>query len=896
MARRPIERKIKQDLTDRFSKRNAVLNTLLKIIIEQEGTDEGEGSSYDKVFGYGKFLKPGQPDPERNTPTANKPISKMTFKEVKEFGRALVNATKGKDKNGNFKIGSNNSGTSAVGAFQLLANDYNTNNPIVATFQKQLGYKDTDIFNEEAQKNIAKELIIEIAGTELNNYIENPSKRNSTLLITRIGKKGSPKNTTDGWDGVTRVDSIGNSTKNKTRLPFGKNAVKKLVETYSKESSSKDTTEDQMENLGLSSERSQTQSNPNEDRINENVDNLVDRFRSIVKEREPEGVFGGAFSVNPDGSITNNEAIDDQEADDVFPNTDTRDEQEAEDIYKFSIPKVERKDTSDSGGGFNIMSKAEASEQPNVSIDSISTDDMFKEMIKTLPRMAKTASKTKKQKIIESIREGLKTPEIEEVESPDIDQEMDRLLRDTSTMDERERAMLTSGMDPELLDDDPPKTEDDLRDASKEDLEAPFIVGTAEEDNRDAALGGDNLFKFDEGEDEDMQPMSFPEEQRDTTIDPFTEDDNLERERFSRQTEDEPEDSGDFSFFRSLFTNEDTDTDFFADEAQPLGGEADPNEDVARFNEGGTADFDGKKEEDDEGDPPPLAKPEEVADDIPAMLSEGEYVLPANVVRYLGLERIMDMHRQVLSEIQQMEDLGMIQNVDKNGEPEEDDKEMKFLEPEEGEEAVSKGTLIIASSKPKGMMCPEPLMMQDGGNPSGGPNSASEATGADNPNETNDTGSGTEDPGRDFGGFDPGPNQNETADIDEFNTKEELDKAKQKEKNKEKDQTELQEIFSKIENPTMVEKGLFGLGRFAEEVLGVEVTEARAKEREAAEAEASQPGDSDDDDINKLVDGDIKEEEIKTTGLEDLLNNNIYIEGVGYVPRSQAGLMSQTIV
>ena len=79
-------------------------------------------------------------------------------------------------------------------------------------------------------------------------------------------------------------------------------------------------------------------------------------------------------------------------------------------------------------------------------------------------------------------------------------------------------------------------------------------------------------------------------------------------------------------------------------------------------------------------------------------------------------------------------------------------------------------------------------------------------------------------------------------------------------------------------------------------LLGVEVTEARAREREAAEAEASQPGDSDDDDINKLVDGDIKEEEIKTTGLEDLLNNNIYIEGVGYVPRSQAGLMSQTTV
>jgi hypothetical protein len=515
---------------------------------------------------------------------------------------------------------------------------------------------------------------------------------------------------------------------------------------------------------------------------------------------------------------------------------------------------------------------------------------MFKEMIKTLPRMAKTASKTKKQKIIESIREGLKTPEIKEVESPDVDQEMDRLLRDTSTMDEKERAMLTSGMDPELLDDDPPKTEDDLRDASKEDLEAPFIVGTAEEDNRDAALGGDNLFKFDEGEDEDMQPMSFPEEQIDTTIDPFTEDDNLERERFTRQTEDEPEDSGDFSFFRSLFTNEDTDTDLFADEAQPLGGEADPNEDVLRFDEGGTADFDGKKEEDDEGDPPPLAKPEEVADDIPAMLSEGEYVLPANVVRYLGLERIMDMHRQVLSEIQQMEDLGMIQNVDKNGEPEEDDKEMKFLEPEEGEEAVSKGTLIIASSKPKGMMCPEPLMFNGGG--TGTDNDDPDATDEQEGKGKGDTpGSGV----ADFGGVTGTEAKDrekaaEVTSIDEFNTKEELDKAKQKEK----DMTELDRAYE-ASKKGFVEKGLYGLGKLGER-MGVEVTEARAREREAAEAEASQPGDSDDDDINKLVDGDIKEEEIKTTGLEDLLDNNIYIEGVGYVPRSQAGLMSQTTV
>ena len=132
--------------------------------------------------------------------------------------------------------------------------------------------------------------------------------------------------------------------------------------------------------------------------------------------------------------------------------------------------------------------------------------------------------------------------------------------------------------------------------------------------------------------------------------------------------------------------------------------------DDLNLKEGGSvkeADF--VKHKGEKSDPPPGAKPEGVADDIPAMLSEGEYVLPANVVRYLGLERIMDMHQKVLHEIQQMEDLGMIQNVDENGKPEEDDKEMKFIEPKG--EAVSE-TLIIAA-KPKGMMCP-PEMAEGG--------------------------------------------------------------------------------------------------------------------------------------------------------------------------------------
>ena len=146
-------------------------------------------------------------------------------------------------------------------------------------------------------------------------------------------------------------------------------------------------------------------------------------------------------------------------------------------------------------------------------------------------------------------------------------------------------------------------------------------------------------------------------------------------------------------FFSSLGDVSDEDQVFEADELN--------------LKEGGSVkEVDFVEEKSEKNDPPPGATPEEVADDIPAMLSEGEYVLPANVVKYIGLERIMDMHRGVLREIQQMEDLGMIQNVDENGKPEDDDKEMTFLEPEEG---VMQETIIIAGKPKDGMMCPPKL-------------------------------------------------------------------------------------------------------------------------------------------------------------------------------------------
>tara|TARA_S200002703_G_scaffold36230_1_gene31360 strand:- start:848 stop:2965 length:2118 start_codon:yes stop_codon:yes gene_type:complete len=54
----------------------------------------------------------------------------------------------------------------------------------------------------------------------------------------------------------------------------------------------------------------------------------------------------------------------------------------------------------------------------------------------------------------------------------------------------------------------------------------------------------------------------------------------------------------------------------------------------------------------------------EVRDDIPAQLSEGEFVLPADVVRYHGLEKIMGIRDQAKKGLQKMENMGQMGNSD----------------------------------------------------------------------------------------------------------------------------------------------------------------------------------------------------------------------------------------
>jgi hypothetical protein len=63
-------------------------------------------------------------------------------------------------------------------------------------------------------------------------------------------------------------------------------------------------------------------------------------------------------------------------------------------------------------------------------------------------------------------------------------------------------------------------------------------------------------------------------------------------------------------------------------------------------------------------DVPVGAMQEEVRDDIPAQLSEGEFVFPADVVRFIGLERLMMMRQAAKEGLSKMEDMGQMSNAD----------------------------------------------------------------------------------------------------------------------------------------------------------------------------------------------------------------------------------------
>jgi Arc/MetJ-type ribon-helix-helix transcriptional regulator len=67
---------------------------------------------------------------------------------------------------------------------------------------------------------------------------------------------------------------------------------------------------------------------------------------------------------------------------------------------------------------------------------------------------------------------------------------------------------------------------------------------------------------------------------------------------------------------------------------------------------------------------PPGAMQEEVRDDVDAKLSEGEFVFPADVVRYLGLQKLMQLRDKAKEGLRRMEEIGQMGNAEQVENPE----------------------------------------------------------------------------------------------------------------------------------------------------------------------------------------------------------------------------------
>ena len=82
------------------------------------------------------------------------------------------------------------------------------------------------------------------------------------------------------------------------------------------------------------------------------------------------------------------------------------------------------------------------------------------------------------------------------------------------------------------------------------------------------------------------------------------------------------------------------------------------------FEDGGLMDEGGTVDPVSGNDVPPGSTQEEVRDDIPAQLSEGEFVFPADVVRYIGLGNLMRMRQEAKLGLKLMDEMGQMGNSD----------------------------------------------------------------------------------------------------------------------------------------------------------------------------------------------------------------------------------------
>ena len=118
------------------------------------------------------------------------------------------------------------------------------------------------------------------------------------------------------------------------------------------------------------------------------------------------------------------------------------------------------------------------------------------------------------------------------------------------------------------------------------------------------------------------------------------------------------------------------------------------------FDEGGLMDEGGTVDPISGNEVPPGSTQEEVRDDVPAQLSEGEFVFPADVVRYIGLETLMRMRQEAKMGLAQMEAMGQMGNSEEATIPDDLPFDMYDLEVEDDGLEMQVGGSVPAAPTP----------------------------------------------------------------------------------------------------------------------------------------------------------------------------------------------------
>ena len=147
------------------------------------------------------------------------------------------------------------------------------------------------------------------------------------------------------------------------------------------------------------------------------------------------------------------------------------------------------------------------------------------------------------------------------------------------------------------------------------------------------------------------------------------------------------------------------------------------NKQMEMFQDGGLEQDGGTVDPVSGNDVPVGSSQEEVRDDIPAQLSEGEFVFPADVVRFIGLEKLMIMRQEAKSGLKRMEDMGQMGNSEEATIPDDIPFSIDDLELEDEQVSASKGGAVKLQEggMPEGVSFEEGQYIKDYSLPVHGP-------------------------------------------------------------------------------------------------------------------------------------------------------------------------------